>query len=98
MTERVIMPNVCMFNDERCETLNIQVDLPGVNKNDIDFSFIEDGFYIIAESGEGTFKGAFALPAPVDPDKALAEYSDGFLTVNVPYRKTSQKVTKLKIE
>ena len=98
MPERVMAPDVCMFNDEECETLNIQVDLPGVKKGDIDFVFLEDGFYVIAKSEDVTFKGAFALPGPVDADKAIGAYSSGMLTINVPYRMQVKAGKKLKIE
>ncbi len=96
--ERFITPNVCMFNDENCETLNIQVDLPGITKDSIDFTFLENGFYIIAKSQEGTFKGSFALPGPVIAKKALAEYSNGLLAVNVPYRLEQAKSFKVRID
>jgi HSP20 family molecular chaperone IbpA len=98
MAERVIAPDVCMFNDENCETLNIQIDLPGVKKGDIDFRFLEDGFFVIAKSEDVTFKGAFALPGPVDIEKAIGEYSNGLLTVNVPYKQTVTVEKKLTID
>ncbi len=98
MTERVIAPDVCMFNDENCEALNIQIDLPGVKKEDIDFRFLEDGFFVIAKSEDVTFKGAFALPGPVDANKAIGEYSNGLLTVNAPYKRTVSAGTKLTID
>lgn len=98
MAERVIAPDVCMFNDENCETLNIQIDLPGVNKQDIDFRFLDDGFYVIARSEDVTFKGAFALPGPVDVEKAIGEYSNGSLTVNVPYKRPGGAGKKLAID
>jgi HSP20 family protein len=98
MAERVVALDVCMFNDERCETLNIQIDLPGVKKEDINLTFLEDGFYIIAKSKDVTFKGAFALPAPVVAEKALGEFDNGFLIVNVPYKKMAKEGVKLKIE
>jgi HSP20 family protein len=98
MAERVIAPDVCMFNDENCETLNIQIDLPGVNKGGIDFRFLEDGFFVIAKSEDVTFKGAFALPGPVDVDKAIGEYSNGLLTVNVPYKRSVAAEKKLTID
>lgn len=98
MAERVIAPDVCMFNDESCETLNIQIDLPGVKKEDIDFRFLEDGFFVIAKSEDVTFKGAFALPGPVDVDKAIGEYSSGLLTVNVPYKRPVTVEKKLTID
>ncbi len=98
MAERVTDPDVCMFNDEDCETLNIQIDLPGVKKEDIDFTFLEEGFYIIAKSDDVTFKGAYALPGPIDPDKAIAAYSNGMLVVNVPYQQPLRAGKRLKID
>lgn len=98
MVERVIAPDVCMFNDENCEALNIQIDLPGVKKGDIDFRFLEEGFYVIAKSEDVTFKGAFALPGPVDIDKAIGDYSNGLLTVNVPYKQSVAAGKKLAID
>ncbi len=98
MAKRVVAPDVCMYNDENCESLNIQVDLPGVKKEDIEFNFLGDGFYILAEAEDATFKGAFALPGPVDAEKALGGFSDGMLVVNVPYQKTSEKSIRLKID
>ncbi|MFB3766056.1 MAG: Hsp20/alpha crystallin family protein [Methanotrichaceae archaeon] len=98
MAERIVAPDVCMYNDENCESLNIQVDLPGVKKEDIEFNFLGEGFYIIANAGDITFKGAFALPGPVDPEKALGGFSDETLIVNVPYKRTSEKSIRLKID
>jgi HSP20 family molecular chaperone IbpA len=98
MAENVLTPDVCMFNDANCETLNIQISLPGANKEDIEFSFIEDGFFVIARTDNGTYKGSFALPGPVQTDKAIAEYWNGMLTVNVPYRMKSEAIIKIKID
>ncbi len=42
----------------------------------------------------GKFSSAIALPAPVDPDQATAEYKDGFLVVKMPKLKS----TNVKIE
>lgn len=97
MAERIIAPDVCMFSDENGESLNIQVDLPGVDKKDIDFTFMEDGFYIVAKSDEVTFKGALALPCPVNAGEAIGAYSNGMLTVNVPF-KQAEAGKRLKIE
>ncbi len=98
MAERSVAPDVCMYNDENCESLNIQVDLPSVKKENIEFNFLGDGFYILAKADDISFKGAFALPGPVDAEKALGEFSDGMLIVNVPYKKTSEKSIRLKID
>lgn len=98
MAERIVAPDVCMYNDENCESLNIQVDLPGVKKENIEFNFLGEGFYVLAKSDDISFKGAFALPGPVDAEKALGGFSDGMLIVNVPYKETSEKSIRLKID
>jgi HSP20 family molecular chaperone IbpA len=99
VAERAVTPNVCMFNDDRCETLNIQINLPGIQSSDaIDFSFLEDGFFVIAKAEDQVYKGSFALPGPVQPDKAIAEFANGLLTVNVPYMMAGQNITRLKID
>ncbi|MCJ7444333.1 MAG: hypothetical protein MUO26_07380 [Methanotrichaceae archaeon] len=98
MTENVIAPDVYMFNDENCQTLNIQIDLPGVNREDIEFRFLGDGFYLVASSADITYKGAYALPAPVDVKKAIGEYLNDLLIINVPYKKDVKMGVRLKID
>jgi HSP20 family molecular chaperone IbpA len=44
MTEIVVSPNICTFNDENLETLNIQVELPGVDKEDIELNSMMTDF------------------------------------------------------
>lgn len=46
MTEKVIAPQVCLFSDENLETMNIQIEIPGVDKENINLHFYEDGFYV----------------------------------------------------
>jgi len=98
MVEKIVTPDMCVFGDEDMETLNIQIELPGVDKKDIDLSFYNDGFYIVAKSEDTKYMGSYALVCPVQPSKAIASYSNGLLTVNVPYRKPFDEGVKVKIE
>jgi HSP20 family protein len=98
MAETIISPNVCTFSDEKLETLNIQIELPGVSKKDIDLRFFEDGFYIVAKKEGTKYLGSYALVCPVQPDKAIAEYADGLLTVNVPYKEPLKEGIRVKID
>jgi HSP20 family protein len=45
---RMITPDVCSYYVEESEKLKIEVELPGVKKQDITFRLREDGFYIRA--------------------------------------------------
>jgi HSP20 family protein len=98
MAETIIAPNMATFSDDKLETLNIQIELPGVNEKDIDLRFFEDGFYIVAKKEGIKFMGYYALVCPVRPDKAIAEYADGLLIVNVPYKEPLEEGVKVKID
>jgi HSP20 family protein len=98
MAETIISPNMCTFSDETLETLNIQIELPGVSKKDIELRFFEDGFYIVAKKEGTKYMGSYALVCPVQPDKAIAEYTDGLLTVNVPSKEPLEEGVRVKID
>jgi HSP20 family protein len=98
MAETIISPNMATFSDDKLETLNIQIELPGVNKKNIELRFFEDGFYIVAKKEGTKYMGSYALVCPVQPDKAMAEYSDGLLTVNVPYKEPLEEGVRVKID
>ena len=91
----------------------IEVDLPGVKKEDINID-VKDNVLTISgerkieeerkeddfyrvESVYGTFERSFTLPEDVDVDKIEAEAKDGVLTVKIPKAQSVEKTPK-KIE
>ena len=98
MTENIVSPDICVFNDENLETVNIQIELPGVDKKDIDLRFYEDGFYVVARSENTKYMGSYSLIFPVIPEKAIANYSNGLLTINIPYKNPCQEGVGVKID
>ena len=89
----------------------IEVDLPGVKKEDIEIS-VEDGIltirgerklekkeeaenYTRIESFFGRFERAFKLPADADSENIEAKYEDGVLKIFIPKK---QKDSGKKIE
>jgi HSP20 family protein len=91
----------------------IEVDLPGVKKEDISID-VDDNVLTISgerkveeerkeeefyrvESFYGTFERSFTLPEDVDADKIEAEAKDGVLTVKIPKAQVVEKTPK-KIE
>lgn len=98
MKEMVVSPEICVFNDENLETMNIQIEIPGVDKDNIDLHFYEDGFYVVAKGENTKYMGSYSLIFPVEPEKAIADYENGLLTVNVPYKKPFQPGVKVKID
>ena len=91
----------------------VEVDLPGIKKDDIDIN-IEDNILTISgerkvkdevkeddyykvESKYGKFSRSFTLPEKVDEDNIKAESKDGVLEVVIPKLKEEEKKPK-KIE
>jgi len=90
---------------------HIEVDLPGVKKEDIDIQ-VEDSTLIVSgerkvkeeikeenyykvESSFGSFQRSFSLPENVDVENIHAESQDGVLEVIVP-KLESTKIDKVK--
>jgi len=53
---------------------------------------------VVATSEDTKYMGSYALFCPVAPEKAIAGYANGLLTVNVPYKKPLEGGVKVKIE
>jgi HSP20 family protein len=91
----------------------VDVDLPGVEKEDVDISVdkniltvsgkretkeeIKKDDYYRIESAYGTFSRSFTLPENVDVDKIKATNEDGVLEIVIPKQEVVKDTTK-KIE
>ncbi|MEL6259018.1 MAG: Hsp20/alpha crystallin family protein [Pseudomonadota bacterium] len=87
-----------------------KLDVPGIDRDDIDISFERgrlsisgerrqedvktEKSYRRAERTYGSFAMGFALPNDVDGDKIQAELKDGVLTVTVPKSDHARKSAK----
>ena len=56
MEEKIATPNICVYPDEATETMNIEVELPGMDKENITFNIYENGFYLVAKKKGKTVK------------------------------------------
>jgi len=109
-----------VFKDDFSPTVNtregefayhVEVDLPGIKKEDVDIK-IEDNTLLISgerklknevkeddyykvESSFGTFSRSFSLPNEIDVENIRAESQNGVLEVIIPKLKTA-KVDKVK--
>lgn len=93
-----LSPAVCIYTDEMCENVTVEVVLPGVEKKDISFKVSENGFYIKATKEGVEYADSYAFFCPVEPEKAVANYSNGVLKVTVPYKEIPEKLIDVKIE
>ncbi|HHD82000.1 MAG TPA: Hsp20/alpha crystallin family protein [Campylobacterales bacterium] len=87
------------FAKHTSDTYDIEIDLPGVDKNDIELK-IEDDYltvnalrktkdevkeddYYLCESNFGLISRSFVLPKDVDREKISAHYEDGRLYISL---------------
>ncbi len=64
------------------ETIKVTVDIPGVEKEDIDLN-VKDDVLIVSVEGKRRYKKRIRLPAKVDPKDAEATYNNGVLEVEL---------------
>jgi len=111
---REIMDFVPAVNTrEASDAYYIEVDLPGVKKEDVDVSVdknvltisgkrevsseIKEDDYYRVESAYGKFSRSFTLPENVDVEKIKASNEDGVLEIVIPKQEVIKETTK-KIE
>ena len=104
-------PAIDMSEDEKA--YKISAELPGIDAKDIDVSVTGDMLVLRGEKRQekeekdknyhyseriyGSFQRAFELPASVDRDNVIADFSKGVLTITLPKTAEAQKPQK-KIE
>jgi len=98
---------------EASDAYYIEVDLPGVKKEDVDVSIdknvltisgkrettqeVKEDDYYRVESAYGKFSRSFSLPENVDTEKIKASSEDGVLEIVIPKQEVIKDTTK-KIE
>ena len=100
MSEEVvkISPAVLAYPDENHDNLIIEVELPGVKKENVKIKMHEDSFYINASKENTEYIGSYAVCCPVVPEKAKTTYTDGLLKVTVPYKDALEDAVDVMIE
>jgi len=88
--KRRIEPCTCVSHE--AGRLNIEVQLPGVDKNDISLDMRRDSFCVAASMRDDTeYSGCFSLAHEVESDKAEAKYENGLLRIFAPIKDWEKK-------
>jgi HSP20 family molecular chaperone IbpA len=64
----------------------VEIEIPGVKKEDIDLSVSDDGFSLKAPAGDVKYSGAWTWACPVDSSKVKAKYNNGLLSITAPVK------------
>ncbi len=98
MAEKIrFSPAICAMPDEKHENLHLEVELPGVEKENIVLTMHEDSFFIRAPTEDMEYVGSYALCCPIDMEKARAKYKNGLLSIDVPYKKPQERGRKIAV-
>lgn len=84
-TKPVLTPEACFDHDQ--ENYYITVEMPGVEKKDIQVSASEQSFCVRGSREDADLLGCWYLGHPIEEDKAKAKYKNGMLYLIVPMRK-----------
>ena len=99
---------------ETDEELVVKVELPGVDRDDINVTVENDSVTIHGESKQeeeidedgyyrremrsGSFRRSVPLPTTVNPDDVTAKFADGVLTIRAPKAPAPEAGKKIEIE
>jgi len=90
MTEQVV--------DEKTGALRLVLDMPGVEKEDIQVDATDDRAMVIAERGSRKYRAEVNLKAHVQPESGKAEYRNGVLEILFLLRdKTNKGYKRVKL-
>lgn len=99
MSEKVVVPpHMFACLDAKGENYVVEVELPGVEKEDIDLKMHEGIIHVIACREDLEFHGHLHFPIKVNPKKAKAKFSNGLLKVEVPVKEKRGPPTKIEVE
>ncbi len=80
--------------DEKNGVLRLVLDMPGVEKGDIQIDATEDTAAVKAERGIRKYHSEVALKAEVQPESGRAEYNNGLLEVSFSLKDKANKGSK----
>jgi HSP20 family molecular chaperone IbpA len=81
-----VSPDICSYMSEDNQTLNIEVTIPGVQKEHIQLRMLEDSFSLSAPGNDVEYVTASAFCCPVKAGDARASYENGCLKIAVPFK------------
>ena len=86
------------FVKKDTDELIVTVEMPGINRDDIELSVSDSRLVIATPNVERRYKADIDLKAQVDPQSAKASYRNGILSVTLRVKGKSNKGIKISVE
>ena len=86
-----VTPCTCVSHDDQGGRLKIEVEMPGVDKQNIQLDMRKDSFCVSAPRGDTQYSGCFSLAHEVEPGKTEAQYENGLLKIFAPLKDGEMK-------
>ncbi len=97
--EKIMVPAemfACL--DDQGENYLLEIELPGVDKKNIELGMHEDLVSVRAERKDALLVGHLHFPLKVHPKRAEAAFKQGLLTVKVPVKEKRGPHVSVKIK
>jgi HSP20 family protein len=76
-----------MYMDHDDKNYYIQVELPGVKKEDVELEVSDQSFCVRGERADIELLGCYILTHAVNAEKAKAKFDNGLLNIEIPIKK-----------
>jgi HSP20 family molecular chaperone IbpA len=74
-------PDISTYVDYSNRTVNVEISLPGVSKDDISLKALPSWFFISAPRDEIEYTANYSWGVEIVPEKTTAKYNNGLLKV-----------------
>jgi HSP20 family molecular chaperone IbpA len=93
-----VQPDSFACLDDKEENLLVTVELPGVEKKNIEVRMRDDVIYVKAQREDVEFLGHVHSAEKIHPKKAKASFQNGLLDIKVPLKEKRSSALRIKID
>jgi HSP20 family molecular chaperone IbpA len=93
-----LAPDTIVHADEKKNLLVVEFAIPGAPTDSIDLKILPDSIHLSAPARDIIYVSSLALAWPVKPDRTEANYEDGLLRIEVPFKDPMEDAVKVAIK
>jgi HSP20 family molecular chaperone IbpA len=94
----VLSPEFCSWDNDDGSGYEMEIYLPGVDKDSIKLRMTEDTLFVVGETDRARYVGSYTLCCPVEPGKTKSTYKNGLLKIFAPYKDIELSTVNIAID